>query len=152
MVFDPAQPPTYRAGFMEWYAQQTEWGEDHGYNDPEVCTPNLRSWFHELRQDYPAMNGPFASDDVDDPRLTDFCIGRSVIYATFAWSEASRARRKVFDAAAKHGLGFFDVSADDGGVWVPNASGDYECVHGGQSSRGGLSSIIERLIKRVFGR
>jgi hypothetical protein len=131
MVFDPEAPPQDRAGFVEWYLQQIEWGEGHSYDDPKVSTSALSAWFFDMTQEYPAMNGPYASDDVDDPKVTDYCIGRAVIYTAFAWSEAESAYHAVFEAARKHRVGFYDVSADDGQVWMPTSSGEYVCVHGG---------------------
>src|SRR6266446_4847924 len=130
MVFDPKAPPAGRAGFMAWYRQQTGWQEGHSYNDPEVSTPELRGWFLEIITKYPAMNGPHASDDVDNPKVTDYSVGKSVIYAAFAWSEAKAAFENMFSLAKKHRVGFFDVSAGNGGVWVPESTGAYSCIHG----------------------
>ena len=79
MVFDPQAPPANREGFMAWYGQQTHWTEDHSYDSPDVCTPDLRAWFFEMMKEYPSMNGPHASEDVDNPKLTDYSIGRSAI-------------------------------------------------------------------------
>ena len=130
MVFDPQVAPSDREGFMEWYGHQTEWQEDHKYDNPDVSTPALRAWFLDMIKLYPAMNGPFASDDVDNPKITDYSVGRSVIYAAFSWSEAEQARNTMFTLAEKHKVGFFDVSEDNGGVWLPKADGTYVCVHG----------------------
>ena len=66
------------------------------------------------------MNGPHATEEVDDDRVTDYCIGKSVIYAAFAWSEAEAARQRMFDTAKHHGVGFFDVSAQNGEIWRPS--------------------------------
>ena len=115
---------------MAWFGQQTQWDEDHGYDDPVVSTPSLRAWFDDMRQVFPPMNGPFATDDVDDPKITDYSVGRSVIYAAFAWSEAESALETVMALARQHRVGFFDVSSDDGDVWAPTAYGTYECLHG----------------------
>jgi hypothetical protein len=131
MVFDPQAPPSDLRGFMKWYEDQIQWSEDHGYNDPNVSAPELRAWLLEMIGRYPAMNGPHASDDVDNPKVTDYCVGRSVIYAAFAWSEAEDAFKTMFRLAEKHRVGFFDVSKLDGGVWVPGKTGDYIRVHGG---------------------
>jgi hypothetical protein len=79
---------------------------------------------------YPAMNGADSSDDVDNPKVTDYSIGRSAIYAAFSWSEAEGALDVMFRLAEKHRMGFFNVSAEDGGVWLPAPSGEYLCVHG----------------------
>jgi hypothetical protein len=35
MVFNKATAPKTRAEFMEWYEAQTEWKEEHSYNDPK---------------------------------------------------------------------------------------------------------------------
>lgn len=84
MVFDPKAPPSDREGFMEWYKRQVQWREEHGYDDPKVSTEELRAWFLDMIGQYPAMNGPYASDDIDNPKVTDYSIGKSAIYAAFA--------------------------------------------------------------------
>jgi hypothetical protein len=131
MVFDLEGPPSDRRGFMEWYEEQIQWNEEHGYDDPRVSTPALRAWFIEMIGQYPAMNGPYASDNADDPRITDYSIGNSAIYAAFAWSEAEDAFKTVFKLAEKHRVGFFKVSEPEGGVWTPGKTGGYTRVHGG---------------------
>jgi hypothetical protein len=119
MVFDPAAAPHTREDFLEWYERQTEWGEGHSYDDPQVTTPALAGWFAEISQSFPPMNGPLASNDYDDPKVTDYSIGRSVIYAAFAWSQAEAALQAVDRLAAKHGVGFFDVSSEQGEIRFP---------------------------------
>jgi hypothetical protein len=130
MVFDPQGPPRDREGFMTWYRKQTEWSEGHSYDNADLTTSDLRAWYRDMLLQYPAMNGPDSSGDVDNPKVTDYSIGRSVIYAAFAWSEAEGALNRMFRLAEKHREGFFDVSGDDGGVWLPTPSGEYLCVHG----------------------
>ena len=76
------------------------------------------------------MNGPYSSKDVDNSKVTDYSVGRSVVYAAFAWSEAEAAFKTMFQLAEKHRVGFFDVSANNGGVWLPDSGGHYSCVHG----------------------
>lgn len=120
MVFDAVVAPRDRAEFMAWYDQQTKWAEPHGYQDPAVTTPELRAWFEAMAATFPPMNGPLASGAVDDPRITDYSIGRSVIYAAFAWSQARAAYQHMLELAAKHGVGFFDVSSTDGRIWLPS--------------------------------
>ncbi len=119
MVFDAASAPRTRTQFLAWYEQQSEWHESHGYNDPDVPAPGLKKWFREIIKTFPPMNGPLASDDPDNPKVTDYSLGRSVIYGAFAWSESEAAYKHVKELAAKHGLGFFDVSSDDGDIWWP---------------------------------
>ena len=128
MVFDPKVPPPSREEFIQWYRQQTEWAERHTYVGPDVTTPELQAWYSEMIQSYPPMNGPDATDNPDNLRVTDYSIGKSLIYAAFAWSEAEGARDTMFRLAKKHLVGFFDVSSDDGGVWSPTASGHFARV------------------------
>ena len=123
MVFDPSASPRGRKAFMDWYEKQTAWDESHGYNNPEIPARALQSWFRDIIKTFPPMNGPLASDDPDDPKVTDYSLGRTVIYAAFAWSEAESAHRHAKELAAKHGVGFFEVSSDKGDIWLPTTSG-----------------------------
>jgi hypothetical protein len=122
MVFAPEAAPRDCEAFLAWYGQQTEWSEMHSYDDPVVATPGLRAWFAEIVEQFPPMNGHLASDDPDDPCVTDYSVGKNVIYAAFAWSQAGAARRAVVAAAAKHRVGFFDVSSDDPAIVFPGDS------------------------------
>jgi len=128
MVFEPTVAPVERKDFMEWYFQQTKWAEDHSYQDHEVSTEGLQAWFKEMIEYFPPMNGPLASDDDDDdnPKVTDHCIGKYVIYSSFSWSVAEEAYPKMRGLAIKHSVGFFDVSADDGEILLPNNSASSE--------------------------
>lgn len=121
MVFDAAAAPRNQTEFMDWFESQTKWTESHGYNNPDVPAPALQAWFREIIKTFPPMNGPLASDDPDDLKVTDYSLGRSVIYGAFAWPEAEEAHAIVKELAAKHGVGFFDVSGEDGGIWFPTA-------------------------------
>jgi hypothetical protein len=113
MVFDSGAAPRERGAFKRWYKAQAEWSEGHSYNDPAVTTQELQAWFHEMRAHFPTMNGPFATT-VDDPSVTDYCIGRHVIYSAFSWSAAESAYIKTRELAIKHRVGFYDVSGDTG--------------------------------------
>ena len=120
MVFEPTAAPAERKEFMDWYANQTEWAEDHSYNDHAVTSEALQGWFHEMIEFFPPMNGPLASDDFDNSKLTDHCIGRGVIYSAFSWSIAEEAYAKMRELAIKHSVGFFDVSAENGEIYFPS--------------------------------
>lgn len=128
MVFDSSVAPRGRREFLEWYNQQTEWTESHGYNNPDIPAPGLRAWFHDMIKMFPPMNGPLASDDVDDSKLTDYSLGRFVIYAAFAGSEATAAHEASIRLAKIHRVGFFDVSSESGDIWLPNSDGGYERI------------------------
>jgi predicted RNA-binding Zn-ribbon protein involved in translation (DUF1610 family) len=131
MVFDAAATPRDRARFLSWYGKQSEWEESHGYNDPEVPAPALKKWFREIIKTFPPMNGPLASDP-DNPKVTDYSLGRSVIYGAFAWSDAEAAYKQVKKLAAKHGVGFFDVSGDEEDIWWPVPEWKFACEARGE--------------------
>ncbi len=115
MVFEPSAAPREPQAFREWYRAQTEWSEPHAYNDPQTTTEGLRRWYEILNAEFPNMNPlDFDSVDVDHPRLSDYSIGREVIYAAFPWSAAEAAYELTRRAAVETGVGFYDVSGDDG--------------------------------------
>ncbi|MHB9023657.1 MAG: hypothetical protein ACYC7E_05700 [Armatimonadota bacterium] len=150
LVFDPQAPPPGRKEFMAWYGQQMESGEGHSYDNPEVSTPELRAWFLEMIEQFPAMNGPYATDDIDNPRMTDYSIGKSVIYVAFAWSVADIAYQTAFSLAQKHGIGFFDASSDDGKVWGPTPDGKYNCLQGGGPEKSEHNKGISGFFRMIF--
>ena len=124
-VFAPEAAPKTRVDFLAWFEQQTTWQEPHGYDDPVVSVPALRDWFLDMITGFPAMNGPYAPKGVseDDLRLTDYSIGKSLIYVAFAWSKAETAFDTMFRLAEKHRVGFYNVSSSIGDVWLPDSSG-----------------------------
>ncbi|RAR48080.1 hypothetical protein [Flavobacterium lacus] len=120
MVFRKEAAPMTKTEFMDWYEDQTEWTEEHTYDDPANTSAALRNWFMEMIQTFPAMNGPFASeDDEENHNVADYCIGRDVIYVAFAWSLAEQAYSTMLKLAEKHGVGFFDASGDNGDIFFP---------------------------------
>ena len=128
MVFEKTKAPGTKKEFMDWYEKQTEWGEDHDYQTIGVSSPALQSWFMEMKETFPPMNGEYApgdeaieADEEWESRLTDYCIGRDVIYAAFPWSQAEEAYELVRNLAQKHGVGFFDASGDED-VILPDGS------------------------------
>jgi hypothetical protein len=132
LVFDAAAAPRDRTRFLAWYEKQCEWQESHGYNNPDIPAPALKKWFREIIDTFPPMNGPLASDDPDAPKVTDYSLGRSVIYGGFAWSEAETAYKYVKELAVKHGVGFFDVGSDDGDIWWPAPEWKLSCEARGE--------------------
>ena len=119
MVFDPSVAPRDRKEFLDWYRKQTEWSEGHSYDDPAVTTPDLSNWFASISKEFPPMNGPLASDDYENPKVTDYSTGKEVIYAAFAWSQAEVAFEAANSLAAQHGVGFFNVSSEHGEIRFP---------------------------------
>jgi hypothetical protein len=115
LVFEPSAAPREREDFLAWFSKQAEWTEQHSYDDPAVTSDRLRAWHQDMAVEWPSMNGPsFQEANIDSPRLTDYCIGRSVVYASFAWSEAENAYPIVRQMAVKHCVGFYDASGDEG--------------------------------------
>jgi hypothetical protein len=123
MVFAPGAAPAKKRGpFLDWYDQQAEWEEGHGYDNPAVCAPALRAFHADIVQAFPAQQE-------DDGPGTDYTIGASVIYMTFEWDNVDAAYEAVYRLAAKHGLGFFDVSSDLAETWLPDAKGGLYIAH-----------------------
>lgn len=131
MVFDTSIAPKQREAFMTWYDEQSEWGEDHNYDDPAVCAPPLRAWFMDMIQTFGAMNGPFSTGDYDSATVSDYSVGRHLIYVAFAWSQAEPAYHTVTRLAAKHQVGFFNASSDKAEVWLPDGNGGLALAHTG---------------------
>lgn len=127
MVFERTKAPQKHKDFLEWYEKETEWKEEHDYDDSAVTSPALKSWYEEITKTFPNMNGPDASneepDDEDaEAHLTDYSIGHHVIYAAFAWSVADEAYKVTKALARKHNVGFFDVSGEEGEVYLADGN------------------------------
>jgi hypothetical protein len=126
MVFEKTAAPQNRKDFMKWYEAQTEWDEDHTYDDPAASSDGLRNWFMEIIKKFPQMNGPYAPSDEEfdemenESYVTDYSVGKDVIYAAFAWSLADEAFETVKKLAKKHDVGFFDVSSNAGEIIFPD--------------------------------
>ncbi len=128
MVFDLNVAPKNKIEFMEWYESQTEWEEEHDYDDPKVSSEKLNNWFMEMINHFPAMNGPYSIQDDDNDKITDYSIGSSVIYAAFSWSLVEPAYKKMFELAEKHQVGFFDASSDEAYLWYINSEDKLELL------------------------
>ncbi len=125
MVFEPEAAPRNHQSFLDWFHKQTKWTEGHSYGDPAVTSARLRAWYLDIIARYPPLNGVLAEEELpeDEASATDYSIGSQIVYAAFAWSKVDEAYKTVFELAAKHQVGFFNVSSDDEEVWLPNESG-----------------------------
>ena len=123
MVFEPDAVPASHAEFLDWYAAQTKWSEDHGYDDPALSSPNLRAWFEDMIEIFPPMHGPYAKVPLagDEASSSDYAIGADFIYVSFAWSKAEMAYMSVARLAEKHHLGLFNANSSGEEVWLPIA-------------------------------
>lgn len=129
MVFDPAAAPAGRDAFMEWYDRQTEWEEDHDYQDPTVSAPILQAWMAEMVLQLPSWDQIDDEDQYDGPNASEYNTGKSIIYIAFSWSNAELAHELTFQLAKKHRLGFFDIGAPGADVWMPTPDGGYAVAH-----------------------
>ena len=131
MVFLPQCAPVGRSEFLDWFDSQAEWGEEHSYDDPSVTAPSLSNLFKEIVTIFPALNGPYAIAELpeDESSLADYCIGKQVIYIGFSWDKVDQAYSELHRLAAKHKVGFFDVSSDSSTVWLPAADGQLKVAH-----------------------
>lgn len=141
LVFNPEIAPRNRSDFMNWYNNLTKWEEQRDYNSPIGMTGNLPTFFEQLREEFPAMNGPFAyefnqvepkppsfwrkffkgtqthkAETFDEALITDYTLAENAIYMAFARSVADRAFNRVFNTALSTGVGFFNVSANNGAI------------------------------------
>lgn len=139
LVFDPQIAPRDRADFMTWFDNLTKWEEQRDYDSPNGMTGNLPTFFERLRQEFPAMNGPFAIDfnqtepkppsfwqklfgakqppdpeSFDADMITDYCLAENAIYMAFSWYVSDQAYNCVFNTAYSTGVGFFNPSAENG--------------------------------------
>lgn len=131
MVFETTKAPATKREFMAWYEKQVEWGEEHDYETIRVSSSPLQNWFMEMKEKFPPMNGEYAPnfDSLDEDEaeeleryMVDYSIGYDMIYAAFSWSVADEAYELMRSLAQKHNVGFFDVSADDGDIILPDGS------------------------------
>lgn len=132
MVFDPGHAPSERKAFLAWWQQVSQWSEEgHDYNNPDLTTAALRTWFMDMITEFPPMNGPYAKTELpeDEATATDYTIGKTVIYAGFAWSKSEQAAEAVARFAQRHKLGIFGVSSPDGQVYMPGPDGELELAH-----------------------
>lgn len=120
MVFEKTKTPKTKVEFIEWYRTQTKWNEGHDYQNPIVTSLSLQNWYMDMKKTFPPMNGLDAptdeqleNDEELEDYLTDYSIGKDMIYAEFTWSQADSAYELTLKLAQKHGVGFFDVSGNE---------------------------------------
>lgn len=108
MVFEPAAAPKEAAPFLAWYAQQTDWNDTDDYDDYDSTTPRLRAFFLDMVATHPPINGPLAADELDDSdiRLTDYSIGRDIIYLGGSWENADTALALALQLAESTGSAY----------------------------------------------
>ena len=114
MVLDKHERFKSSDDFLKWYDEVTEWSDDIDYHDYRHATPNLQSWFLDIKDIIRPMNGEFAPSDEEmnnnSIHTADYSIGSNCIYIGFAWTDAEQAYSLVKELAKKYNLIFFDIS------------------------------------------
>jgi len=123
MVFRPQAASADRSEFIEWYEHQIQWKEDHNYNDPSICSVAMKNWYTEMTRAFPDVNVP--GTDPGDETAAEYSIGKDIIYVAFSLEVAEKAYSWMKSLAAKHEVGFFDVSADNGDILFPDGTGRF---------------------------
>lgn len=119
MTFEISKAPKTEKEFLQWYDKQTEWGEEHDYNDISVSSEKLQNFYNEMIKTFPNMNGEDSPSDEEfeknpelEDYLADYCIGCDVIYIAFSWSKDEEAYNLMKNLCQKYQVGFFDVSGE----------------------------------------
>lgn len=119
MVFDKASVPRHKEDFMRWYDIQTEWSEEQNYSDISITTDKLRLWYYDIIDSFaPLEEYSHESEILHSKHSAEYVIGENIIYCAFDWSDAQEAYAICLMLAEKHELGFFDVSSEEGSVFM----------------------------------
>lgn len=122
VIFDPLKV-NYKdqRHFAQWLDALFEVEESTDVNDPSIASAPLQSWFHAMRVDFPALNGPFRVLG-DNPQHLDYCFSPAAVDVSYWLSNYEKAAEKTWAEAVRFGLGLFDPQS--GVVFAPNANGD----------------------------
>jgi hypothetical protein len=131
MVFDPAGPPSDRAGFLAWYSAVARMGDGKLTVDPSVTMPALRAWHQDMIKHFPSSIGPDGGHvgEIDDEKRAEYRFTEQAVFASFQWEASRHAHRQASKLARLHHVGLFEVSGDTAAVWAPNPKGFYALVH-----------------------
>jgi hypothetical protein len=121
MVFDPAAAPRTYPAFIKWYKEHTQWPKGPDYYDPSNTTPALRSWFMDMIQTFPSLNGPFSTvvDVGESPYEVDYNIEAHLILCGFRCEVGDEVDKAMRSLAEKHQLGIFSCMSRYGGLFFP---------------------------------
>jgi hypothetical protein len=96
------------------------------YNDSSNAIEPLRRWLVEMRAVFPPING-LQQSNVKFEGLADYVIGTDLVFVAFQSLSAEAAYDTAYRLAAKHHVGFFDVSGD-GQIWFPTSNYRLELI------------------------
>ena len=131
MVFDPAGPPSDRAGFLAWYSAVARMGDGKLTTDPSVAMPALRAWHQDMIKHFPSSIGPDGRPlaEMDDENRTEYRFTDQAVFAGFQWEASRHAHRQASKLARMHNIGLFEVSGETAAVWGPTPKGLYTLIH-----------------------
>lgn len=119
MIIEKNSMPKTSEEFHQWIEEKTNYDQDWDYNDVEKTTSRLKEWYMEMIQYFPPMNGPYAlaqeeleADDDLEERVTDYTIGDTFIYASFAYSQEETALSIARKLCLKYELVLYNASED----------------------------------------
>lgn len=126
LVFAPDAAPPKRAAFLDWYDEETDWRDDLDYDDPATASPALQAFYADLAAEFP----PAPASETEPDSGTEYTIAPALIYMSFYdWDKIDQAHAAVSRLAARHALGFFDISSDLAEVWLPDKKGGLRIAH-----------------------
>jgi hypothetical protein len=118
LVFDPAAAPRERAAFNAWYKALMESSDGETAFELSTTSTKLQTWYHAMIADWPDMqnlsDNEIDDDEFDHDRVTGYSFAKYAIYLDFRWSAAEDAYVAVRKSAVEQGVGFYDVSGDEG--------------------------------------
>jgi len=126
VVFDTTFPLSTYDDFILWYENQTISTVIEDYENPANLSDILYAWYTDMIKQFPPLNPPDFSREIDDSKLSEYIFHKQVVYVEFAWSQAEFAYKTVFKLAKKHKIGFYDLSSSKGDVWLPAKFGRYK--------------------------
>jgi hypothetical protein len=147
-VFDPRMELRERSAFLTWFDGRTSWDGGVDYFDPSNATPALQAWYREMVSAFPPLNGPDRPANMEHC-TADYSIATDLIYVGFSKTSGGLAYETMLRLAAKHGVGFFDVSGN-GAVWFPKTDGKIEMLHEHQAGDppGRMARMMSEIVTR----
>jgi len=147
-VFDPRKELRERSAFLSWFEGRTSWDGSLDYFEPGNATPALQACYREMIGTYPPLNGPDRPANME-LCTADYSIATDLIYVGFTKTSGGLAYETMLRLAAKHGVGFFDVSGN-GAVWFPKSDGKIEMLHEHQEGDppGRMARMMAEIVTR----
>lgn len=126
MAFEHSAAPATKREFLDWYREQTEWGADHGRDDPSIAASVLQAVYRDIVKVFPSMDEDLPEDLLRaaqaENRLAAYSLGPHVLVGAFPQEHLEDAYDHMRLLCRKHGAGFFDMSGEHARVFLPDGS------------------------------